>query len=300
MLASPSLFWSLLTAAALVGIGSVRLPSRVVAHRAAGFWAAVTASRSRCSRQAATRLVARPAARAFIVLPRGQGPALRWFSVAALVGDRVLWQIGGWYARRLNAASTHAHAGGAAASRSGRRSLAVLRPRVLEVRLPREPDELLHVLSDSPFHVSVQSAQLHLFAFLGAVAAGTFLGGPIGDRFGRKNVIWASILGVLPFTRPTLRVVVLDGRPQRGDRTGHFLGLFSDSRLRPGTPAWPRWPGRGPLLRLAFGVGGLSAAALGRLADLTSIEVVYRLTAFLPAIGLLTALLPDLKTNKLR
>ena len=146
------------------------------------------------------------------------------------------------------------------------------------------------------FHVSVRSAQLHLFVFLGAAAAGTILGGPIGDRFGRKVVIWWSILGVLPFTlllpyanlfwtgvltipigmilASAFSAIVVYAQELIPGKVGAVSGLF---------------------FGLAFGLGGVGAAALGRLADATSITYVYRLCSFLPALGLLTALLPDVE-----
>ena len=146
------------------------------------------------------------------------------------------------------------------------------------------------------FHVSVQNAQIHLFLFLGAVAAGTFAGGPIGDRIGRKYVIWCSILGVLPFTlalpyanlfwTSILTVII-----------GLVLASAFSAIL---VYAQELIPGRvgaisGLFFGLAFGVAGIGAALLGRLADATSITFVYQLCAYLPAIGLLTALLPNLE-----
>ncbi len=148
------------------------------------------------------------------------------------------------------------------------------------------------------FHVSVQSAQIHLFLFLGAVAAGTFAGGPIGDRIGRKYVIWCSILGVLPFTLAlpfanlfwTAILTVIIGLV--------LASAFSAILVY----AQELIPGRvgaisGLFFGLAFGVAGIGAALLGRLADATSITFVYQLCAFLPAIGLLTAFLPNLESQ---
>jgi FSR family fosmidomycin resistance protein-like MFS transporter len=148
------------------------------------------------------------------------------------------------------------------------------------------------------FHISVQSAQIHLFLFLGAAAVGTFAGGPIGDRIGRKYVIWCSILGVLPFTlalpfanlfwTAVLTVII-----------GLVLASAFSAIL---VYAQELVPGRigaisGIFFGLAFGVAGIGAALLGRLADSTSITFVYRLCAFLPAIGLFTAFLPNLESH---
>jgi len=152
------------------------------------------------------------------------------------------------------------------------------------------------------FHVSVENAQVHLFVFLAAVATGGLVGGPLGDHIGRKYIIWGSILGVLPFT------LVLP-----------YANLFLDGCAQRGLSAWcwpppsPRFwcmrkiwcPGRSVLSRacfygLAFGMGGIGAAVLGTLADLTSIDFVYRICAFLPAIGLLAVYLPAISPAEAR
>jgi MFS transporter, FSR family, fosmidomycin resistance protein len=147
----------------------------------------------------------------------------------------------------------------------------------------------------SRFGVSVPSAQLHLFVFLGAVAAGTILGGPIGDRIGPKWVIWVSILGVFPFTF-ALPFANLFWTGILTVAIGLILASAFSAIL---VYAQELVPGRvgtigGIFFGFAFGMGGLGAAALGRLADATSIEHVYRLCAYLPLIGLMTAFLPDL------
>ena len=150
--------------------------------------------------------------------------------------------------------------------------------------------------------MTVQNAQYHLFAFLAAVAVGTFAGGPIGDRFGRKPVIWFSILGAFPFAlmlpyaglfwTGILSVVI-----------GLILASAFTAIL---VYAQELLPGRvgtvaGMVFGFSFGLGGLGAAALGRIADWTSIETVYRAVSFLPAIGLLTAFLPNIeKPRRLR
>jgi len=151
----------------------------------------------------------------------------------------------------------------------------------------------------SRFHVSVQSAEIHLFVFLGAVAAGTIVGGPVGDRIGRKYVIWCSILGVLPFTlmlpysnlfwTGVLSVII-----------GVILASAFSAII---VYAQELLPGRigmisGLFFGLAFGMGGVGAAFLGRLADRTGIYFVYQVCAFLPAIGLLTGFLPNLERRR--
>jgi FSR family fosmidomycin resistance protein-like MFS transporter len=145
----------------------------------------------------------------------------------------------------------------------------------------------------SKFHVSVQTAQVHLFVFLGAVAAGTVTGGPVGDRIGRKYVIWCSILGVLPFT-VALPYANLFWTEMLTVIIGLVLASAFSAIL---VYAQDLLPGRvgmvsGLFFGLAFGMGGVGAALLGRLADAKGIEYVYHVCAFLPAIGLLTAFLP--------
>jgi FSR family fosmidomycin resistance protein-like MFS transporter len=144
------------------------------------------------------------------------------------------------------------------------------------------------------FHLSVRAAQLHLFVFLGSVAAGTFIGGPVGDRIGRKYVIWVSILGVLPFT-----LMLPHANLFWTEVLSIIIGLVLASAFSAIVVfAQELVPGRigtisGLFFGFAFGAGGLGAALLGQLADATSIRTVYQVCSFLPAIGLLTWFLPD-------
>jgi FSR family fosmidomycin resistance protein-like MFS transporter len=149
------------------------------------------------------------------------------------------------------------------------------------------------------FHVSLVNAQVHLFLFLGAVAAGTMAGGPLGDRFGRKYVIWLSILGILPFTMAL---------PYANLFWTSVLSLIIGVVLASAFPAIVVYaqellPGRvgmisGMFFGFSVGMGGIGAAVLGWLADQTSITFVYKVCAFLPAIGLLTAFLPNIGGEK--
>jgi FSR family fosmidomycin resistance protein-like MFS transporter len=149
------------------------------------------------------------------------------------------------------------------------------------------------------FNVSVQSAQLHLFVLLGAAAAGTFIGGPVGDRIGRKYVIWVSILGVLPFT-----LLLPYANLMWTEILTIVIGLILASAFSAIVVfAQELVPGRvgaisGMFFGFAFGAGGVGAALLGRLADATSIDVVYKVCSFLPAIGLLTWFLPNIEPHK--
>jgi FSR family fosmidomycin resistance protein-like MFS transporter len=149
------------------------------------------------------------------------------------------------------------------------------------------------------FGISVQSSQVHLFIFLFATAAGTFFGGPIGDRFGRKYVIWFSILGVAPFTL-LLPHVNLFWTTIFSVFIGFILSSAFSAIL---VYAQELLPGKvglvsGLFFGFAFGMGGIGSAVLGALADRTSIQFVYQVCAFLPLIGLLTGFLPNLKTRR--
>ena len=151
------------------------------------------------------------------------------------------------------------------------------------------------------FHLTVQNAQLHLFLFLAAVAAGTYIGGPVGDKIGRKYVIWVSILGVLPFTL-LLPYASLFWTSSLSVVIGFILASAFSAIL---VYAQELMPGRiglvsGLFFGLAFGLGGIGAALLGKLADLTDINFVYRVCSFLPAIGILTAFLPNLEPAKIK
>jgi FSR family fosmidomycin resistance protein-like MFS transporter len=151
------------------------------------------------------------------------------------------------------------------------------------------------------FHLSLQSAQVHLFVLLGAVAAGTIIGGPVGDRLGRKVVIWGSILGVLPFTL-ALPYANLFWTEILSVVIGLILASAFSAIL---VYAQELVPGKigmisGLFFGVAFGLGGVGAAVLGWLADHTSIEYVYHVCSYLPAIGLLTGFLPDLAEDKRR
>jgi FSR family fosmidomycin resistance protein-like MFS transporter len=149
------------------------------------------------------------------------------------------------------------------------------------------------------FHVSVGEAQIRLFIFLAAVAAGTLIGGPIGDRIGRKYVIWGSILGVLPFTL----LLPYSNLFWTGVLT-IIIGLILASAFSAILVyAQELIPGKvgligGLFFGFAFGMGGVGAAVLGELADVTNIEFVYRLCSYLPAIGILTAFLPNIEEDK--
>ncbi|MBV9083357.1 MAG: MFS transporter, partial [Acidobacteriaceae bacterium] len=246
-----------------------------------------------------------PLLAAWIVLPEGQ-PGLAWFSVAGLLALFFLLNVARWYAHHL-AGRPHTHSPSAGLHPQLSRPTVILCLAVLVALIFSKYFYLASLSSYytfyliSKFHVSVARAQIYLFLFLGSAAAGTLIGGPLGDRVGRKYVIWASILGVLPFTlmlpyanlfwTSILTVVI-----------GLILSSAFSAILVYGQELLPGNIGliSGVFFGLAFGMGGIGAAVLGKVADTTSIDFVYKLCSYLPAIGLLTALLPDIDSPRVR
>ncbi len=223
------------------------------------------------------------------------------YSLAALLGILVLWNVGRWYRQRHRPESPALRP-----ARGDTRGLSPTQVRIaLGVLLALIFSKYFYLASlvsyytfylISQFHLSVQSAQIHLFAFLGAVAAGTIIGGPIGDRFGRKYVIWGSILGVLPFTL-ALPYANLFWTGVLSVLIGLILASAFSAIL---VYAQELVPGRvgmisGLFFGFAFGMAGVGAAVLGELADHTDIHFVYQVCSFLPAMGLLAAFLPNLE-----
>ena len=296
LLAFAASYSLLLVAAALIGTGSsvFHPESSRVARMASGGRHGFAQSVFQVGGNLGTS--AGPLLAAFIVLPHGQS-SVAWFSGAALLGMFLLVNVGHWYkahgvSRLASAASTR--------RMTPRRHVAL----ALIVLLMLVFSKYVYLASISSyytfylierFHLSVRSSQLHLFVFLASAAIGGMIGGPLGDRLGSKYIIWASILGVLPFTLllphanlfwtsvltvpigliiasafPAIVVYAQDLLP---GRTGTVAGLF---------------------FGLAFGMGSVGAAVLGKLADHVGIEVIYQICAFLPLIGLLAAFLPDL------
>jgi len=300
LLAHARSFAGLLVAACMVGVGSsvFHPESSRVARMASGGRHGLAQSLFQVGGNAGTAIG--PLLAAFIVLPFGQS-SISWFSLAALLGITVLWNVGSWSrAQTLAPARSHAKSGTVQVHLS--RSQIRLALLILMLLLFSKYFYLASLGSYyafyliAKFHVSVQSSQIHLFIFLGAVAAGTILGGPIGDRYGRKLVIWCSILGVLPFTL-LLPYANLFWTEILSIIIGLVLASAFSAIIVFAQELVPHKVGMisGLFYGLAFGVGGIGAAFLGELADHTSIFFVYSVCSYLPAFGLLTWFLPDMK-----
>jgi FSR family fosmidomycin resistance protein-like MFS transporter len=289
----------LLGSVALVGVGSsiFHPESSRVARMASGGRYGLAQSIFQVGGNAGTAIG--PLMAALIVLPGGL-IAVGWFSLAALVAGAVLFQVGLWYARR--------QAERAARPQRARPDLGLSRNVVvgsIVVLVALTFSKAIYISSISSyfqfyliekFHLTMRMAQVFLFVFTGSVAVGTLLGGPLGDRFGRKTVLWASILGALPFTlalpyanlfwtavlvavfgliiASTFSVIIVYAQELLPGKTGLVAGIF---------------------FGLSFGLSGLGAAALGKVADMTSITFVYHVCSFLPAIGILVYFLPDFR-----
>jgi FSR family fosmidomycin resistance protein-like MFS transporter len=296
----------LLAAAAMVGIGSsiFHPESSRIARLASGGKHGLAQSLFQTGGNFGTSLG--PLLAAFIVLPRGQG-SVAWFSLIALAAIVLLARIGGWYKRNGMVREVREVRGvrevrrvrGVREVREVRKTLAILLTLVFSkyVYTTSFVSYYMFFLIQK-FGVSMESAQLHLFAFLGAVAAGTFMGGPIGDRFGRKPVILASIAGVLPFTL-MLPYVNLFWTTVLSVVIGLILSSAFSAILVFAQELVPHRVGlvSGLFFGFAFGVGGAGAAALGVLADATSITFVYQVCAFLPALGMLAVFLPNMRPH---
>jgi FSR family fosmidomycin resistance protein-like MFS transporter len=305
LLAEARTYPLLLIAAALIGTGSsvFHPESSRVARMASGGRHGLAQSVFQVGGNFGTAIG--PLLAAFIVLPHGQSSVL-WFSGAALLGIFVLFNVGHWYKHhgiaRLKPRSTE----GGTHAMPTRREVAI----AMSVLLALIFSKYFYLASItsyytfyliSRFHVSVQDSQVYLFVFLGSVALGTILGGPVGDRIGRKYVIWGSIVGVLPFTlllphvdllwtavltvpigvilASAFPAIIVYAQELLPGRTGTVAGLF---------------------FGLAFGMGGIGAAVLGKVADSFGINLVYEICAFLPLIGLLAGFLPDIDAHGVR
>jgi FSR family fosmidomycin resistance protein-like MFS transporter len=303
LLAQATSFAALLIAAALIGVGSAVFhpESSRVARMASGGRHGLAQSLFQVGGNVGSSLG--PLLAAFIVVPLGQG-SIAWFTLAALVAIIVLARIGGWYKGRRSVASTKSRDATVAQaiplpSRKVALSLAVLLALIFsKFFYTAGLTNYYTFYLIERFGLSVQSAQIYLFIFLASVAAGTVIGGPVGDRFGRKFVMRFSILGALPFTLALPYANLF----WTGVLT-MLIGVITASAFSAILVyAQELFPGRigmvsGLFFGLAFGMAGIAAAALGQLADVTSIDYVYKVCSFLPLIGLMTAFLPDLEKS---
>jgi FSR family fosmidomycin resistance protein-like MFS transporter len=291
-----------LAAAMLVGLGSsvFHPESSRVARMASGGRHGLAQSLFQVGGNTGSALG--PLTAAFLVAIWGQH-AVAWYAALALLAIVVLYNVGGWYKHHGLARIRHANKQIVATNLPRGKVAASIA--ILLLLIFSKYFYLASISSYYTFYliqtfgVSVQVAQVHLFFFLGAVAAGTFMGGPLGDRFGRKYVIWFSILGMLPFT------LIL---PYANLFWTGILSVIIGAIMASAFPAIVVYaqellPGKvgmisGLFYGFSFGMGGIGAAVLGALADATSITTVYKVCAFLPLLGLLTVFLPNFKTNK--
>jgi FSR family fosmidomycin resistance protein-like MFS transporter len=300
LLALAGSFEAILFAAAMVGIGSSVFHPEAsrVARLASGGKYGFAQSLFQVGGNAGSSLG--PLLAAFVVVPWGQ-VSIAWFSMGAIAGIGVLSYVGGWYRDHLSELKARPRVTIEAIEQAlspwrVRTAIAILMLLVFS--------KYFYLVSLSSYYtfylmgkfdVSVQAAQIYLFVFLGAVAAGTLLGGPVGDRIGFKAVIWVSILGVLPFTlalpyanlfwtvvltvpiglilASAFSAIIVYAQELVPSRVGMIAGLF---------------------FGLAFGMAGIGAAVLGWMADRWGIDFVYQVCAFLPLVGLLTGFLPRL------
>ena len=306
LLAMARSFPALLVAAAMVGTGSsvFHPESSRVARMASGGQHGLAQSIFQVGGNTGQALG--PLLAAFFVLPRGQS-SLAWFSLVALTGMVLLTGVSTWARNnRLEWKRFSAkHDIDKPPDISNARvvsSVAILMALLFSkfVYLASLTSYYTFYLI-SKFQMSIEHAQIHLFIFLGAVAAGTVIGGPIGDRIGRKNVIWCSILGVLPFT-----LMLPYANLFWTEILSVVIGLILASAFSVIVVyAQELMPGKvgmisGLCFGFAFGMAGLGAAILGWLADLTSIYFVYKVCSYLPAVGLLAAFLPNIERPRIR
>ncbi|WP_302282255.1 MFS transporter [Alistipes finegoldii] len=300
--AAPSFGW-ILAAVGLIGCGSsvFHPESSRVAQLASGGRKGLAQSIFQVGGNAGGAMG--PLLAALVVIPFGQG-AIGWFALAALAAIFVLTRIGGWYKRQLHAAARN-HAGVTKTAprfprRTVRTALFILGVLVFSkyFYIASMTNYFTFFLMDK-FSMSVQGAQYCLFAFLAASAIGTFFGGPLGDRIGRKYVIWGSILGAAPFTlllpyvgqTATILLAVV---------IGLVISSAFSAILVYATDLMPDKVGMiaGVFFGLMFGLGGLGSAFFGWLADKTSVQFVFQISTLLPLLGVVTGFLPNIEPKK--
>jgi FSR family fosmidomycin resistance protein-like MFS transporter len=304
MLSQASSYNWILVASALVGIGSAVFHPEAsrMARLASGGRHGFAQSIFQVGGNFGTSLG--PLLAAAVIVPRGQGSIL-WFCLLALAGIALLSRIGAWYSRRLEERRA------AGAVHAPKSALQLPRGRVVAafaVLIGLVFSKYVYLSSLTSYYtfylihrfgVSIQQSQVFLFVLLFSVAAGTIIGGPVGDRFGRKIVIWFSILGVAPFSllMPHLDLfwTVVITVPIGVILASAFSAIIVYAQeLLPGKVGLVA----GLFFGMAFGIAGVSSALLGRLADATSVEHVYRLCAYMPLLGVITVFLPDMDRRR--
>ncbi len=303
LLSQADSFLAVLLAAALVGLGSSVFHPEAsrVARLASGGRYGFAQSFFQVGGNAGSALG--PLLAALIVVPRGQS-AIRWFCLAALAGILVLTRVGRWYQADLVRTRRRP-------TQAPSTSMRLPRARVgyaLAILVMLLFSKYFYLASVSSyytfyliakFHLSVRDSQLYLFLFLAAVAVGTLIGGPVGDRFGRKHLIWLSILGVAPFTL-ILPYASLFWTGALSVAIGLILASAFSAILVYAQELMPGNVGAvsGLFFGLAFGMGGIGSAVLGYTADRTGVELVFHVCSFLPLIGLLAVFLPNIPAAK--
>ncbi|HZE42810.1 MAG TPA: MFS transporter [Steroidobacteraceae bacterium] len=294
-------YGSVLAAAALIGAGSAIFhpESSRIARLASGGRHGLAQSIFQVGGNGGSAMG--PLLAAWIIIPQGQS-SLAWFAIAAVIAIAVLARVGAWYKRQhIDRPKAQPAAAPSPVSAARVRSSIV----VLVLLIFSKYFYVASITSYfsfyliERFHVSVRSAQVHLFVFLLAMALGTLFGGPLGDRIGRKRVIWVSILGIAPFTLMLPYVDLM----WVGILT-FIIGLILSSAFSAIVVfAQELMPGNvgavsGLFFGFAFGIGGIGAAVLGGLADSHGIEFVYRICAYLPLLGMVAAFLPNIEHRR--
>jgi len=301
-----SSFINILLAVSLIGVGSsiFHPESSRVAHLASGGKKGLAQSIFQLGGNAGSAIG--PLLAAIIVVPYGQFYII-WFSLAAILGILILSRVAKWYQEQLAIKALNKNIVKEEIQHHLSKNRVVLSLGILLVLIFSKYFYMASMTSYytfylmDKFNVSVQQSQIYLFAFLGAVAAGTLIGGPLGDRFGRKYIIWISILGAAPFTL-LLPYVSLFWTGALSVVIGLIISSAFSAILVYATELVPGKVGMiaGLFFGFAFGMGGLGSAILGKLADQTSIEYVFKICAFLPLIGIFTGFLPNIEGSKKR